>query len=308
MIVAIVGIMSLTLSACGQKEEGVVAKVNGESITQEEFDKEFNIFKEAYQKQFGEDVLSQETEENKTLEDVLKENVLEKLIIERLIFKEMEDMDIKISEEEVEKQFENYKESLGGEEAYKEFLETNDFTEEFLKENIRKELLFQKHKENFLENTEITEEEKKKYFEANKDNLTQVRASHILVKTEEEGKAVLERLEKGEEFASLAATESLDTASAIKGGDLGYFGKNENFVPEFKEAAFSLNVGETSDLVKSDYGYHIILIEDKKDSYEDLEEEIDSILRNNEYVDKVSKLRSDSKVKIFLDLEKEKDK
>ena len=308
MIVAIISIMSLTLSACDKKEEGIVAKVNGEGITQEEFDKEFNIFKDAYKKQFGENVLSQETEDNRTLEDVLRENVLEKLIIERLIFEEMNNMDIKVSDEEVKEQFENYKNSLGGEEKYKEFLENNDFTETFLKDNIRKELLFQKHKEDFLDKTEISEEEKKKYFETNEDNLTKIRASHILVKTEEEGKAILEKLEKGEEFASLAATESIDTASAIKGGDLGYFGKNENFVPEFKEAAFSLDVGQVSDLVKSDFGYHIILVEDKKDSYEDLEDEIESILKNDKYVEKISKLRSEGKVKIYMDMEKEKEK
>ena len=306
IIVAIISIMSLTLSACTKKEEGIVAKVNGEEITQEEFDKEFNIFKDAYKKQFGEEVLSQETEENKTLEDVLRENILEKLIIERLIFEEIDNLNIKISDEEIEKQFENYKNSLGGEEEYKKFLENNDFTEEFLKENIKKELLFQKHKEDFLDKTEISEEEKKKYFDANKDDLIQVRASHILVKTEEEGKAILKKLEKGEEFASLAATESIDSATAIKGGDLGYFGKNENFVPEFKEAAFSLDVGQVSDLVKSDFGYHIILIEDRKDSYEDLKDDIESTLKNQKYIDKISKLREEGKVKIYMDLEKGK--
>lgn len=308
IVVAIISIMSLTLSACTKKEEGIVAKVNGEGITQEEFDREFNMFKDAYKRQFGEDVLSQETEDNRTLEDILRENVLEKLIIERLISKEIEGMDIKISDEEIEEQFENYKNSLGGEEEYKKFLENNDFTEEFLKENIKKELLFQKHKEDFLDKTEISEEEKKKYFDANKDDLIQVRASHILVKTEEEGKAILKKLEKGEEFASLAATESIDSATAIKGGDLGYFGKNENFVPEFKEAAFSLDVGQVSDLVKSDFGYHIILIEDRKDSYEDLKDDIESTLKNQKYIDKISKLREEGKVKIYMELEKEKEK
>lgn len=299
--------MSLVISGCQKQEEGLVAKVNGEGITEEDFDREFNIFKDAYKKQFGEDVLSQETEENKTLEDILRENVLEKLIIEKLISEEIEKMNITIADEEIEEQFNNYKSSLGGEEEYKKFLESNDFTEEFLKENFKKELLFQKHKEDFLNKTDIPENESKEYFEANKDTLTKVRASHILVTTEEEGKAVLKRLEKGEEFAAIAATESIDTASAIKGGDLGYFARG-NMVPEFEEAAFALDIGETSDLVKSEYGYHIILLEDKKDSYEDLKDEIISNLKNDKYIDKISKLRAEGKIKIYMDMDKEKEK
>lgn len=298
--------MSLVISGCQKQEEGLVAKVNGEGITEEDFDREFNIFKDAYKKQFGEDVLSQETEENKTLEEILRENVLEKLIIEKLITEEIEKMNITIADEEIEEQFNNYKTFLGGEEEYKKFLESNDFTEEFLKDNFKKELLFQKHKEDFFNKTDISEEEAKEYFEANKDNLTKVRASHILVKTEEEGKAILKRLEKGEEFASLAATESIDTASAIKGGDLGYFTKGE-MVPEFESVAFTLDIGETSDLVESSYGYHIILLEDKKDSYEDLKDEIISILKNDKYVEKISTLRAEGKVKIYMDMDNKKE-
>lgn len=87
----------------------------------------------------------------------------------------------------------------------------------------------------------------------------QVHAAHILVETEEKGKEVLEKLQAGADFAALAAEYSIDTGSKDQGGDLGWFPRGV-MVSEFEDAAFALDVGETSDLVSSDYGYHIIRV------------------------------------------------
>ena len=92
----------------------------------------------------------------------------------------------------------------------------------------------------------------------------QVHASHILVETQETGQEVLDKLAAGEEFGSLAAEYSIDTGSKEQGGDLGWFPQGF-MVPEFEEAAFSLEPGETSGLVQTDYGYHIILVHEKED-------------------------------------------
>jgi parvulin-like peptidyl-prolyl isomerase len=83
-----------------------------------------------------------------------------------------------------------------------------------------------------------------------------VRCAHILVKTEQEAKAVLERLSKGEKFANIAQEISL-CPSGKKGGDLGTFGRGK-MVKEFEVGAFALQKGQTSSLVKTKYGYHII--------------------------------------------------
>lgn len=305
MIAVMVSIMSLVITGCGKKEEGIVAKVNGDVITQEEFDMEFEIFKTMYKKQFGEDALAQETEDNKTIEELLRENILEKLIIEKLIFKEIEDMNIVVTEEEVNERVENYINALGGEEKYQEFLENNNFSTEFIEDNLKKEILYEKHKEDFLDKTDLSEKEIEDYYEKNKDSLVKVRASHILVPTEEDGNKVLEKLGKGEDFHSLAATESIDSNSAVQGGDLGYFTRG-SMVKEFEEVAFSLEVGEISDLVQSEFGYHIILLEDKKDSYEELKEDIIPILKNQKYIEKISNLRDKAKVKIYMDDDKDK--
>ncbi len=83
-----------------------------------------------------------------------------------------------------------------------------------------------------------------------------IRCAHILVKSEAEAKSIVEKLQKGEKFSALAQQYSID-GSARQGGDLGVFGRGV-MVREFEKAAFALNKGETSGIVKTQFGYHII--------------------------------------------------
>ncbi len=102
----------------------------------------------------------------------------------------------------------------------------------------------------------------KLYSEVTKDiphTQEQVWARHILVKDETEALAVIEELKNGQDFGAVAAKRSTDTGSAAKGGDLGWFGRGAMVAP-FEEAAFSLKVGEISQPIKSDFGYHIIQV------------------------------------------------
>ena len=90
----------------------------------------------------------------------------------------------------------------------------------------------------------------------------QIRASHILVKTENDAKVILQRALKGESFAKLAEEFSMDP-SKRRGGDLGYFGRGR-MVRNFENAAFALEKGQISQPVKTEFGWHLIKVTDKK--------------------------------------------
>jgi foldase protein PrsA len=107
-----------------------------------------------------------------------------------------------------------------------------------------------------------------------------VQASHILVADEETGQEVLDNLAEGEDFAELAAEYSTDTGSKDAGGDLGWFPRGA-MVPEFEEAAFSLEPGEISDLVQSQFGYHIILVQAMEER--DLDEAVYAQMQQQEF-------------------------
>lgn len=127
----------------------------------------------------------------------------------------------------------------------------------------------------------------------------EVRARHILVKTEDEAKAIIKKLEGGAKFEDLAKESSTD-GSAAQGGDLGYFGEGM-MVPEFEKAAFALEVGGyTKEPVKSQFGYHIIKLEDKRQqqppAFDEVKEQVRSILIREKYIEMVKKLRDGSKI------------
>ena len=150
---------------------------------------------------------------------------------------------------------------------------------------------------------QVTEEEMKAAYDAEAAKLQQterVRARHILVGTEKEAKDILARLAKGEKFEDLAKQFSLD-GSKDYGGDLGYFTQPE-MVPEFSKATFALKVGETSQPVKTDFGWHIIRLDDRKmgaaQPYDQVKSAIRNVLLRKKVGETMDKIRKASKVDI----------
>ena len=142
---------------------------------------------------------------------------------------------------------------------------------------------------------------KKVYDEAVKQmgNEQEVRARHILVPTEDEAKAVLAEVKKGTDFAELARQKSKDPGATAEGGDLGYFGK-EQMVPEFAEVAFKLDKGQVSDPVKTQFGWHIIKVEDKRTKpvpeFDKVKDQIETYVTRKAQADYIHKLQETAKI------------
>ncbi|WP_353762694.1 peptidylprolyl isomerase [Cytobacillus sp. T106] len=248
------GILVLILAAAGTaafflSKEPAVASVGSESIKKEEL---YSLLV----KQYGDEAL-------------------EALVTDKIIEMEAKKEKVTISDKEKEEELKNLKESYGGEEGFKAALEQSGVTEAGIAEDIEKYLKTEKLLEPRID---LKEDEIKAYFDENKDQFAQqeqVKASHILVEDEATAKEVKSKLDKGEEFADLAKEYSTDASNAESGGELGYFGKGE-MEAAFEEAAFALKANEISGPVKTDYGYHIIKVEDKKEAkeavYEDSKE------------------------------------
>lgn len=229
----------------------VIAQVNGESITEKELTD--------YMIQQG------------------GQQALDSLITEKIIELESKKQNIQVSEDDIEKVLAKTKESFSSEEEFLQALETNSLTLDTLKKNIT---MNYKIKGLMEARNPITEDQITQYFENNKESfatMEQVKASHILVGTEELAKEVKAKLVAGESFSDLATQYSTDEASKAQGGELGFFGRGQ-MTKEFEDVAFSLGVGQVSDPVKTEYGYHIIKVEEKKEAKEaNLEESKDQI-------------------------------
>src|SRR6266508_6835795 len=126
----------------------------------------------------------------------------------------------------------------------------------------------------------------------------EVRARHILVQGEDEAKAILEQLKGGADFATLAKEKSKDPGAA-EGGDLGYFTKDQ-MVPEFADVAFKMYPGQLSNPVKTQFGWHVIKLEDKRTKqppeFEKVKDQIEAYLARKAQTDFIAKLRQSAKV------------
>ncbi len=127
----------------------------------------------------------------------------------------------------------------------------------------------------------------------------EVRARHILVPTEDEARKALARVKAGEDFAKVAADTSKDPGSGSEGGDLGFFSK-DRMVPEFAEVAFRLEPGQLSEPVKSQFGWHVIKVEEKRmrpvPTFEDVKDQIDTFLTSKTQQELVLALRAKARI------------
>ncbi|MFC3748810.1 peptidylprolyl isomerase [Paenibacillus sp. GCM10012306] len=218
-------------------------------------------------------------------------STLQSLITTTLVSQEAKKANITVTDADIAEELSDLKAQFGGEEAFNSALAQSGMT----LDDLKKQMPLQVELRKILEpQVKITDDEIKKYYDENKahfDTEEEVRASHILVKTKEEADEVLKELKDGKDFATVAKEKSTDTGSKDNGGDLNFF-KRGDMVPEFSDVAFKLKVGETSGAVKSQYGYHIIKVTDRKEAKKYTLDEKKDEIRKTLTSQKISELSS----------------
>ena len=161
-----------------------------------------------------------------------------------------------------------------------------DENEDFRKEmaEIEKNVLQQYVINQILTEVKLTDEEKQAFYEANKTNFSNpetANAKHILVDSEEKANEILAQIKAGDVTFEDAARANSTCPSKDQGGDLGTFGRGQ-MVPEFEEATFAMNVGDVSEPVKTQFGYHLIKLEAKNEpsipAYEEIADKVEKTL------------------------------
>ncbi len=268
--------VTATVAGCAKKPGSeAVATVNGVVITREQLDKRLGKMIEVYKGQG----LDFTTEQGKTMQKDLERQLLDGMVEEKLLVKEAKKQGVLPSDSEVKNKVEETKKNFSSEEQFLNALKTYKMDikefEDWTRQNMELDALFNK----VTKNIKVSDADIKKYYDENKETFKQpekVRVSHILIKfdtdkeklgrTAEQAKkeilAILDRVNKGEDFAKLAKEKSEDPGSKDKGGEYT-FGRGE-MVKEFEEAAFKLQPGQvTKEPVKTVYGFHIIKLEEK---------------------------------------------
>ncbi|KGF12707.1 foldase [Peptostreptococcus sp. MV1] len=292
LLAAVVGISTV---ACSSDDVG---SVDGKGISKKEYTDQLKFTKLMYEMQYGEKIWDQMKLKDKNYQETVKKNVLDSLIKTNVYLNYAKKNDIKPDKkvlsqykEQNKKIFENAK----SKESFKKAGIDQDFMEKYSEQAATMAGL-----SNYLQKKAApSEEEMKAKFKTMGDK---VDASHILIKTVDDSNKPLpeakkaeakkkaedlyKQLKAGADFAELAKKNSQDPGSAANGGALGEFGKGQ-MVPEFEKAAFALKEGEISQVVESQFGYHIIKLNKKvKADYAKSKAEIKSTLTN----EKVKKL------------------
>lgn len=274
---------------------GPLIEINGQQISKAEF---LAAFEKSLQK--DQPLTGIEREE-------LQRSYLVQLIDRELIHGEARRLGITVTEEDIETALQSYRQDYPGA-AFETMLQERGLTLPAWRDELKESLIMEKLlDEAVYSRVEISDMEVAAYYEVNRaqfDRPAQVRARQIVVASEAEGQEVLALLRQGRPFAEVAQEYSL-SPDAEQGGDLGFFARGE-MPPEFDAVVFDLPVNRLSELVKSEYGYHIFLVEEKRKAarlkQKDVEGEIRTLLEGQKkeevYLDWLQELRSKAAISV----------
>lgn len=291
---------SILFTGCSFMHKQGIIEVNGQVITQADFDKYFDkSVDKSFIKQFG-GAKNVVKEDNNPLYAVFKEKVVNELIIKALLDSEIEKRGIEATKEDVQNELKAVIDKVGSKEELNKILKERKVSNDQFTDDLKTQIKIRKLI-NTLEKVQVTDADAQKYYDSHPKEFThgeQVRASHILISAnmldmirtikeknpeisttelnaeiekrmasqKAKADAILAEVKKNpDNFAAIAEQKSDDKGSALRGGELGFFPR-EAMVPEFSKAAFSMKPNTVSDLVQTNYGYHIIKVTDRMEA------------------------------------------
>ena len=328
----------LLFAGCGIKDKDAIIKINDHAITQHQFDKLMD--KAIAQSPFGKLGMNIKADKNSMIYLTIEQRVINQLIIQELLDQEADARGIKANGKDESKAIKNIIEKVGGRDNLMSILKQNNVSVSEFKKDIKNQVRMEK-----LAFTagkiNVTDKDVKAFYDKNIDKFKhgeQVRASHILIEANEhaiaqeikektdaiserdlkaktkttmdERKAKAEKIAKelqadNSKFPAYAKKYSTDTNSAKKGGDLGFFEKDK-MVEEFSKAAFSAKPNTVTDPVKSQFGYHIIMVVDRKEAgvepFEKVKKEIKEYLTSEKEIKALDEITQAAKKKAKIEI------
>ncbi len=328
-LLAVLAVSAVMFAGCGLKSHEAIIKVNDKAITQAQFDKMMD--KQAGSGMLAAMGVDVKKDKNSFIYLLLKDRIVNELIVKTLLDEEIAKRGIKVTNDDVEEAVKTVIDKVGSKDQLDALLKQNGISNSQFKDDLKEEVKMKKLAKE-LGSSSVSDAETKKFYDENIDKFTypdKVRASHILVsvnpkeiteiiksdannknlddaaikaKVDEEIKAREAKINKllaevkkdPTQFAKLAKENSDDTTTAVKGGDLGFFAAKE-MVPEFSKAAFSMKPNTVSDKpVRTQYGYHIIMVTDRaaagKTPYEKVKNDIKGYLENQKQLELLDNL------------------
>jgi len=274
-------LLLLVVAGCQKQAAQNIVTVNGEAITQVEYDRYYNLIKNNYEQQRG-SVLDETAD--KDLIDNMKNSIFDDMVMQQLMRQESKKQGITVTKEEVDEVLVPFKESKEGEEAgsFQKFLDSMQASEEDIRNQIEISIIYEKLMEKVITDVAVTDAQARTYYQENRAMFKDpggVQIYHILVDSEELAQDIIAKLKQGEDFTRLAAQYSTDPGSKDGGGDVGLVNESTSFVPEFKQAALALKPGQLHPVpVKSEYGFHIIKagekVEPSQVSFEEVKQDL----------------------------------
>lgn len=327
-LLATIALSAILFTGCGIKSAQTIIKVNDKNITQGQFDESFN--KQTNNGMIAQLGINVKDGKNNFLYYLIKERVVNELIVRELLEQEMDKRDIKVTKEDTENAIKEIVDKVGSKEQLQQILKQNGVSAADFRKDLAQEVRMKKLAKE-LGNSDVSDADAKKYYTENIKQFKypeRVRASHILIsvnpqeieeiitsnkenaglskdeikkkvdaeiaaKKAKADKVLAEVKKDPSQFAKIAKENSDDTTTAVKGGELGFFSAQE-MVPEFSKAAFSMKPNTVSGLVKTNFGYHIIMVTDRmaagQEPFEKVKNDIKAYLQNQKQLQLIDNL------------------